>query len=297
MNSFTNILSLAVCTLLVSLSANAGGFKGSISFTAEEKEAHLRDLPVILAEAAACIQQDIDHHNAFFKKYGISAFYGDRSSFSKLTDAQKRDYLRRLHVDPNLLSQLAPTSCVGLTRKCLGRGFDKAGEGEVWKRINAYTILNDVDGSALQDGLQKLGWKIAYWNPDLRMNDSWDREEQEKNPANSDHFWGYHRENWQSVSGPRHKYYLNNVDDWRAFVNFGNQVPALAKKIPFFVGTAHMGYHVFPVTFGKVVEGHSTRMINDPQTLQSAPFNPLKGQGPTDGTYKSGIVAVPPGYL
>ncbi|MGZ3713048.1 MAG: hypothetical protein ACXVBE_14885 [Bdellovibrionota bacterium] len=296
MKLFSVLLSLALSYLFLISAANAG-FKGSISFTPEEKEAHAQNIAIILATAAECIQQDIAHHKAFFQKYGISAFYGDRSSFSKLTDAQKRAQLRSLGLDPNLVSQLAPTSCVGLTRKCLGRGFEKAGQAEVWKRINDYTILNDVDGTALQDGLQKLGWKIAYWNPDLRMNDTWDREEQEKNPTNSDHFWGYHQENWRAASGPRHKYYYNNVDDVRAFVNFGNHVPEAAKKIPFFVGTGHMGYHVFPITFGKVVEGHSTRAINDPKTLQASPFNPLNGQGPTEGTYKSGIVAVPPGYL
>lgn len=289
-------LLLAALTLLSS-AAHAGGFKGQISFTEDEKAAHLRDVPMILEEAANCIQQDLALHKSFFQKYGISAFYGDRSSFSKLGDADKRAYMRRLGVNPKLLEQMQPTSCVGMTRKCLGRGFVKAGQADVWKRITDYLILNDVDGTALQDALQKLGWKIAYWNPDLRMNDAWDQAEQQANPVNSDHFWGYHQENWQNASGRRHKYYLNNVDDWRSFVNFGQRPPALAKKIPFVVGTAHMGYHVFPVTYGTVVEGHSTRQINDPKTLQAAPFNPLTGQGPTDGMYKSGILAVPPGFL
>ena len=62
--------------------------------------------------------------------------------------------------------------------------------------------------------------------------------------------------------------------------------------------SAHLGYHVFPGTYGQIIEGHSTRIVNDPETLQTSPFNPLVlGGGPRGGPYKSGIVAVPPGYL
>ena len=101
-----------------------------------------------------------------------------------------------------------------------------------------------------------------------------------------------------SVLGPRHKYFWTTVDDWSSLVNFGRSEPELIKKIPFFVGIAHLGYHVFPGTYGQIIEGHSTRIVNDPETLQTSPFNPLVlGGGPRGGPYKSGIVAVPPGYL
>lgn len=291
-------LSLTIALALTSLSAHAGGgYKGSISFTQEEIDTHRQVVPLILQTAADCIEQDMARHKAFFKKYGLSAFYGDRSAFAKLTTAEKRNHMRRMGFDPRLLEQMAPTSCVGLTRKCLQRGFEAAGQATTWKKLQDYLFANGVGGTALQDGLQKLGWKVAYWNPDVRYNDYWDQQEKDANPANSDKYWGYHAENWRAVTGKRHKYYYNLVDDYRAFVNFGPKVPELAKKIPFLVGTGHMGYHVFPVTFGKVVEGHSTKAINDPKTLEQAPFNPLKGQGPTGGLYKSGLLAIPPGYL
>ena len=70
------------------------------------------------------------------------------------------------------------------------------------------------------------------------------------------------------------------------------------KNIPFFVGIAHLGYHVFPRSYGQIIEGHSTRQLNDPQALETSPFNPLvKGGGPRGGPYKSGLIAIPPGYL
>lgn len=285
-----------VVTSVIAAQPAFAGFQGSVSFTDEEKAAHLKALPAILMTAASCLEQDLEHHREFFQKYGISPFYGDRGAFSKMTTAQRRAHLAQLGKNPDLLSQLQPTSCIGLTLKCLGRGFEAGGESQIWQRLKQYTVNNGGDGTALQDGLQKLGWKIAYWNPDVSQNDVWDAAEQASHPNNHDHFWGMHAENWSAVQR-RHRYYYNKVDDLTSLVNFGTQVPEAIKPVPFFVGTSHMGYHVFPGSFGNIIEGHSTRPLTDPKTLQSAPFNPIGGGGPTDGEYRSGIVAIPPGYL
>lgn len=288
--------SLALAVALTSTSsAQAGGFKSAVTFTDQEKAAHLEALPRILDTAAACLRADLRHHEKFYRKYGISPFYGDRGSFSKMSPAQRREHLRELGKNPDLLEQLKPTSCVGLTLKCLGRGFEAGGQADVWKRLKAYTVVNGGDGTALQDGLQKLGWRTLYWNADVSQNEAWDRWESERHPGNKDHFAGMHAYNWRSVVR-KQKYYYNHVDDFRSLVNFGSRVPRAIKPVPFFVGTAHMGYHVFPGTFGDIIEGHSTRRLTDPKTLQSAPFNPIGGGGPTDGEYRSGLVAVPPGY-
>ncbi len=185
---------------------------------------------------------------------------------------------------------------MGLTLKCLGRGFEAGKQLDLWKRLKAYTVLNGVDGTALQDGLQKLGWKILYWNTDTSQNKKWDAEEKARHPGNKDYFWGYHESNWAAVK-KRGVYYYDKVDDITSLVNFGKNVPEAIKSVQFFVGTSHMGYHVFPGTYGNIIEGHSTRPLTDAKTLQSAPFNPLGGGGPTDGEYRSGIVAVPPGSV
>ncbi|MGZ3703256.1 MAG: hypothetical protein ACXWSD_15840, partial [Bdellovibrionota bacterium] len=155
---------------------------------------------------------------------------------------------------------------------------------------------NGVDGMATQYGLQQLGWKVLYWNPDVRYNRQWDQQERQHNPTNSDRFWGDHEEYWQSVQH-QGRYLYNHVDDIRLLVNFGTTSPSFLRSVPFWVAIAHGGYHVFPGTFGQVVEAHSTRQITDPKSLQSAPFNPLAGLAPTDGMYHSGIIAVPGKYL
>jgi hypothetical protein len=288
-------VALTAMIVLVANEANAA-FKGSIAFTESEKVSHLATLPVILKTSAACLEGDMKRHYDFYTQFGISPFYGSNSAYSKMSPAERRQHLIQLGKNPALVSEMQSTSCVGLTMKCLGRGFEAAGQADLWKRLKAYTVLNGVDGTALQDGLQKLGWKILYWNADTSQNKKWDAEEQARHPGNKDHFWGYHESNWQAVV-KRGRYYYDNVDDITSLVNFGKKVPEAIKSVEFFVGTSHMGYHVFPGTYGKIIEGHSTRRLTDPRTLQAAPFNPIGGGGPTDGEYRSGIVAVPPGSV
>ena len=288
----TKIIFFLTATLLT-LSAQA--WKGSVSFSASEKAQHLQTLSTLLSQSKSCLETNLQYHQKFFRQYGISPFYGDVSSFSKLSTAERRQTLQDMGVDPALVSQLRPTSCVGYATMCLERGFAAAGQQALWKKVDAYVELNDYDGTALQNALRELGWKVVYWNPDVSQNQAWDREEQRLDPEDHGAFWGYHEERWHSVS-TRHTYYFNVVDDIKMLVNFGRQTPQVFKNIPYFVGTAHTGYHVFSGSFGQVVEGHSTRAINDPQTVETSPFGPLNDGGGPRGRYRSGLMAVPPGY-
>ena len=111
----------------------------------------------IAHDAGACAQADLDHHREFFKANGVSPFYGDQSKFSKMSTAQRRSKLKSLGADPDLASQMQPTSCVGLTMKCLGQGFESNGGADLWARLKTYVNANGVDGTVLQDGLQTLG--------------------------------------------------------------------------------------------------------------------------------------------
>lgn len=289
------LFTFALALSLASPSIAQAGHKGSISFSAGERAQHEANQETVLRAAASCLNQQISRHQSFFRQYGISPFYGDRSTFGKLSYAGKQNYLRQIGKNPALLSQMKPTSCVGITLTCLGQGFAAAGQNNLWAKIRSFTLLNGADGTAMQAGLQALGWKIFYWNPDTRRNQSWDAQERANWPDNKDRVWGYHEENWRAVSR-NSRYLYNRVDDGRSLVNFGQSTPAILRSTPFFVGTAHGGYHVFPGTSGRVIESHSTRRINDPNTMESAPFNPLGGQAPTNGSYKSGLIAIPARY-
>ncbi|MCO5142996.1 MAG: hypothetical protein M9962_07905, partial [Oligoflexia bacterium] len=222
-------------------------------------------------------------------------FYGSASSFSKLSVAARKEQLKKLRLPPELVDQMQPVSCIGLALKCLKRGFHNAGQEAVWKQIETFTVKNNGSGMALQDALQNLGWRVLYWNPNVSMNEIWDQREQAKNPNNTDRFWGYHAYRWATIN-KNQKYYYNYVDDYSTLVNFGESVPRSILRTPFFVGTAHTGYHVFPGAYGQIIEGHSTRAITDSQTVESSPFNPLATGGGPRGLYRSGLMAVPPGY-
>lgn len=274
-------------------SAYAQAFKGSISFTSNEKEIHRRSIDLINRTASDCLKDDLQKHQSFFRQHGFSPFYGDRSSFAKLTKAEKQSHLRRLGKNPNYVEIMQPTSCVGLALKCLERGFQAAGQGQYWSKIARYTRLNNQYGNALQHALQSIGWKILYWNPAPQNNEAWDNYEKRKDPTNKEWFWGWHSYRYLTVNR-QSMYYFNKVDDARTLVGFGTQVPRQFKAIPFYIGTAHTGYHVFPGMYGQVIEGHSTRPITDYYTIESSEFNPLKtGAGPR-GQYMSGLIAIPP---
>ncbi len=285
-----------VCSFLGLVSATSqAGYQGSVEFTPDEITAHTNDIRVITTEATACLQEFLNSHLRFYNRYGFSRYYGDNSSFGKLPYAEKREFLRTLGKDPALLSQMSPTSCIGLTLRCLGRGFKAAQQDTAWKKVFDFTKLNGVSGEALQFALRKLGWKILYWNPDSSQNSAWDLIERNNDPENKTHFRGFHADRYRQVM-TRSTYYWNPIDDATTLVNFLREPPKTFKDVPFFVGTAHQGYHVFPGSYGIVTEAHSTRLLTDRQTIEQAEFNPMQNGGAPRGLYRTGMMAVPPGF-
>ncbi len=286
---------------------SAQAWEGSVSFSDSERARHAAGIDRVLDVADSCLQNEINDHQAFFRKYRVSKYYGDRSSFGKLSWDDRLYYLqstlRRLGYSRSEIPRLAkyirgqqkPTSCVGLLLKCLGNGFKAAGQEDLWEKVAAFGRRNSQDGTAIQDALRKLGWRVLYWNPWTRYSSEWDAIERRKDPTNKNRFWGYHSYRLSTVRNSS-KYLYNPVDDARTLVDFGRNVPSEFKRVPFFVGTAHTGYHVFPGMYGNVIEGHSTRQITDPNTIESSAFNPLQDGGAPRGSYYSGLIAVPPGY-
>ena len=271
-------------------------FVGSISFSESERNEHAQAIQSIVNTAAKCLDDSQAFHNEFMAKYGISPFYGDQSPFGELSYSGKKSYLRRVHhLNPNLVEQMIPTSCVGFAIRCLKQGFEAAGQNDVWQRVMSFTRKNGVDGTAFQTALRALGWKILYWNPNVDLNAEWDAKEHKKWPTNPKGIWGYHAYRWSTVR-KSHIYYNSEVDDYSSMVNFGNAVPEYLKRIPFWVATAHAGYHVFPGTYTRVVESHGSRRLDDDKTIETSFFNPLDPDGGPDGPYLDGIMAIPPGY-
>lgn len=307
----------------------ASAFQGSIRFTPAEVEQHRLAAPSITAEAAACLRRELERHRSFLALYGISAYYGENSRFAveKTFDEngdllrkrytsreERREHLRGLGVAEQLLTQfvpgrscaseadcplaLQPTSCIGIALRCLAHGFTRAGQQPFWRRVHAFVKANDVQGDAFQHALQRLGWKLAFWNPDTRAAEEWDAAERKTFPARPGRHrgvWGQHARSLREVMREG-RYGKNAIDDRASLVDFGETTPALLLRAPFFVGIAHRGYHVFGGAFGEVLEGHSERALTDYYAVEASAFNPLSREGgPRGGPYKSGVIALPPG--
>jgi hypothetical protein len=268
-------------------------FEGQIQFSSAEKQAHNQQIDTITKVARKYLDDIWKEHQTFYEKHGVSKFYGDRN-LSLNTRNKRIAALQEAGVSTSLVDQLQPTSCVGLTLNSLAAGFEAPGDADLakaWKKTYDYTRLNDVDGSALLDALQKLGWEICYWNPSPQNNAKWDADDGNRKSR------GYHAWRYSTVT-KNGMYWYNSVDDKTWLVGFGTTVPSDFRSVPFFVGIAHAGYHVFPGYKGDVIEAHSTRRLDSINNLEKNPFNPLASGGAPRWTstekYRSGLIGNPP---
>lgn len=285
---------ITVSTFSLGIFAEAN-FNGSFSATESERFVHRQNINELARVTYACMKREIQHHQSFYKRWRISPFYGTGTEYAKLDERGRQNYLKRMGLPTYLTAELEATSCVGFAIKCYKEGFQAIGQANVWARINSYALQNSVDGSSIIDALQKLGWKVMYWNPDTKQNKAWDAKEKKADPTNKKRFWGYHE--YRDITVNRHgRYYKNYVDDKKTLVNFGTRVPKSFTDAPLFLGIAHTGYHVFPGAFGHIIEAHSTRSLTDYNSIEQANFNPLQNGGAPRGEYYSGLIAVPPGY-
>lgn len=239
------------------------------------------------------------------KTYCLSKYYGERRYSKKegerRSDGRKLTYLgselKKYGFPIEWMYQMEPTSCVGMAMDCLKKAFIQTGQEESWRTVRRFTVLNGVGGTALQFALQRLGWKVFYWNPAsketlIERARAWDREE--KNWGSK----GYHEYRYYNVTR-KGRYWYNPVDDHNALVGFEKTPPARLIGVPFWIGIANTGYHVFPGTAQEVVEAHSTRSITSVDNLEFSSFNPLAGEGPRwtrSEKYRSGLIAIPPQF-
>lgn len=272
-----------------------------VNFTDSEIQKHQQNIGMIINTASSCLDDTYQEHLEFFERHGVSKFYGDRRAQHQ-TRAGLIGELQRFGKPASLVSQLEPMSCIGLTLRCLGRGFAAVGSESTWDKIMAHLLIDDkVYGTDLQIMLQMLGWSIHYWNPDPSSNERWDEQDKELTPLKPGRkwmpVWGGHAYRYATTMN-RGIYYETYVDESESLVGFGSKQPAWFADVPFFVGIAHAGYHVFPGRDGEVIEAHSTRKLNAIDNLEFSSFNPLASGGGPRWTrtekYRSGLIAIPP---
>ncbi len=240
----------------------------------------------------------------------LDEVYIGLNDFAKFASTRDRGLATEVaRIKPDLVrreKELKDISCVDLTRRCLGQAFDAVGMEETWDKIDAHVRAHGVSGVEMQKALVDLGWESLYWNPDPAQNNAWDVEDRQLTPLAPTRVWmpvwGGHALRYQSVMKKGH-YFDVPVSDNRTLVGFQKQTPAIFKTVPFFVGTAHAGYHVFPGSMGKVVEAHSMRALSSKDNLEFSDFNPLDQEhhgGPiwtNSEHYRSGVIVIPPGMM
>lgn len=208
----------------------------------------------------------------------MSKYYGNRKPEHK-TREKRMAQLRKFGKPEFLVDQQVATACILLAMQVCERGFNATGMSNTWKKINTQLKIHQkFYGSDLQIMLQQLGWKLYYWNPNPSQNAAWDAEDQALNPLKAGRkwlpVWGGRALRYASAVN-KGTYYDATVDNVTKLVGFKKVEPPAFKTVPFFVGIAHAGYHVFPGRRGDVVEAHSMREMIAKDNIEVAPFNPL----------------------
>jgi hypothetical protein len=286
--------------IVISGLLNFNAFAVSSLFTTDEKEIYQRNKQVLAEAAADCLDATYAEHEKFFNEHKISKFYGIRRK-DYATRQGRIEALRRYGAPISLVDQLEPMSCIGLSLRCLEKGFKSIGLDAAWTKIHAKLAINNKFlGTDLISYLSELGWTTIYWNPDPTQNADWDEEDKKLNPAkdgkNWNPVWGGHQYHYNMVK-KKGTYYGIQVNDRTSLVGFRTSPPPFFERVPFFIGIAHAGYHVFPGRLGDVVEAHSMRDLNSKANLEFSFFNPLAPNGGPRWTqnehYRSGLIVIP----
>ncbi len=269
-------------------------------FSTAEIRKHRDTLDTFSKAAADFLDWVYADHIAFFDRWGVSKYYGNRKPEHRTYELRVKQ-LRKFGKPVSLADQQVSTACILLAMQAVEHGFNATGMANTWKKITTQLKIDQkFYGTDLQIMLQQLGWKIYYWNPDPSRNEAWDADDQAINPLKPPRkwmpVWGGHAYRYATVMN-KSIYYETKVDNATALVGFKSTTPAAFKTVPIYVGIAHAGYHVFPGRRGDVIEAHSMREMTARDNIEISPFNPLaSGGGPRwtrSEKYRSGLIAVP----
>jgi hypothetical protein len=269
-------------------------------FTSAEKTKHRNSLAAFSNAASDFLDWVYDDHIKFFRKWGVSKYYGNRKPEHQTKELRIKQ-LQKFGKPTFLADQQVATACVTLAMQAVERGFNATGMSSTWTKINNHLRIEQrFYGTDLQIMLRQLGWKVYYWNPDPSKNAEWDAEDKRLNPPRDAGQWrpewGGHAIRYASAVN-NGKYYDVGVDNASKLVGFKRSPPSSFKNVPIFVATAHAGFHVFPGRDSDVIEAHSMRQMNSIENIEFSKFNPLgSGGGPrwtASLKYRSGLICVP----
>lgn len=200
------------------------------------------------------IEKKTKAHRDAITSRGYGTHYGDHSSYS-----------------PPAGAALTKSSCVVWAMECAEYAFDKVGKGSIWDGVARITRRNQLKGTFLIQALIAKGWTGIYWNPDVT------------DKSDSEHSYSAH------VARTKGTYYKLPVKDM--VVDYRRKPENLTglnklDKVPFWVGCARGGMHVFCGTGANVSEFHWESPATDPKAMELVALKEYE--------WMSGIIAVPP---
>ncbi len=217
------------------------------------------------------IRDKMEAHIQAIQTRGYGTHYGEGSQYTPVAGASQ-----------------VKSSCISWAMECTGAAFRAAGQGALWDTIASRTRAAHLRGMVLADALVRIaGWKGVYWNPDTA------------NPCDGEpeHPFSY------VVARSNSTYYNVRIED--LVIDFRpttlpmlhapvtrpreadlRGIQALA-HVPFWVGCARGGAHVFCGTRVMVSEFHVANDATDRNAIELVPLQRYD--------WLSGIICVPPG--
>ena len=211
-----------------------------------------------------------------------------------------------------------PTDCTDIVIKVLGEIFIQQGLSKVWDKVKKKYAENTkardgktgLSGIDVQAALQsEAGWKGVYWAPDPKYL----IPKAELSGAKSN------EASYTSTIASTKKAYLKDygkvgypgVTVAQKVINYAPEQPKDAtapastatkdltqlnklKKVPFGVLSAHGGYHMTLISYGKVIEVHLNAAATDPNVIEQTDLESW-AVGPNSGYhyYASGMIVAP----
>jgi hypothetical protein len=178
------------------------------------------------------------------------------------------------------------SNCISWVKEICRAGYEAAGASDRWKQIRTAVEAGSKKerdrGTVLLEQLQRDGWMGLYFNPDVKNPDAEDKRHVK-----------IHRESASHISKHAEYYGLKIFDalvNYRPTFGTPRVTPEIEclRRVPFFVGIARAGDHVFVGRNGVVSELH---WAEGPKTRDIMEETPLERFA-----WSSGTLVVPPGW-
>ena len=217
-------------------------------------------------------------HREAIELTGVGTHFGDHSSFHKLSQAERREWIAK-HKKPGTNPPMPrQSSCIDWALECVSAAYEGVGRASEGRELVARCVAGQGKGTVLARDLIARGWIGIYWNPDVRKPSDGDKE---------------HTFSALQARTARRYYGLlvrHLVVDYRPSTDSPTvkDVRGLEKlaQVPFWFGLARGGRHTF-VGYGTTLsEFHWNYEPSSPNAIEERPF--------AEFGWNSGLIVVPP---